>query len=191
MRVSYHPMSNRFRIIGGDWRSRRFVFPDAPELRPSPDRVRETAFNWLMPVVEGARCLDLYAGSGALGLEALSRGAASCVFVDTDRKALTAIDGHLSTLDCARGRTEHADARAFLARDDGMYDIVFADPPFRKGMVGPLLAALVEHERVRAGGLVYVESEAKAGPPVPPDGWSLHRTGTAGQVGYHLLRGRG
>ncbi len=181
-------MSNRFRIIGGEWRSRKFSFPDSPELRPSPDRVRETLFNWLAPVIDGARCLDLYAGGGALGLEALSRGAADVVFVDRDRAALAAIDAHLAMLSCDRGHTGQADALAFIARGEHAYDIVFADPPFDRGLVPEVVTALATEGLVKPGGLVYIESEARAGGPELPDGWTLHRSGTAGRVGYHLLK---
>lgn len=181
-------MSNRFRIIGGEWRSRKFNFPDSPGLRPSPDRVRETLFNWLAPVIDGARCLDLYAGSGALGLEALSRGAADVVFVDRDRAALAAIDAHLATLSCDRGCTEQADALAFIARDKRAYDIVFADPPFDRGSIPEVVTALASSVSIKPGGLVYLESEARAGTPALPEGWTLHRSGKAGRVGYHLLK---
>lgn len=181
-------MSNRFRIIGGAWRSRRFMFPDTPELRPSPDRVRETLFNWLAPVIDGARCLDLYAGSGALGLEALSRGAAEVVFVDRDRAALQAITEHLDVLACDRGRCEQADAVAFVGRGPRPFDIVFADPPFDRGLVPVIVTALAASGTVKPGGMVYLESEAKAGAPPLPDGWTLHRSGKAGRVGYHLAR---
>lgn len=181
-------MSNRFRIIGGEWRSRRFMFPDTPELRPSPDRVRETLFNWLAPVIDGARCLDLYAGSGAIGLEALSRGATEVVFVDRDRAALAAIDAHLTTLSCDRGRIEQVDALAFIARDKRAYDIVFADPPFDRDLIPEVVSALASSGVVKPGGMVYLESEAKVGAPALPDGWTLHRSGKAGRVGYHLLK---
>lgn len=182
-------MQNRFRIIGGEWRSRRFDFPDNPALRPSPDRVRETVFNWLAPVIAGARCLDLYAGSGALGLEALSRGASSVVFVDRDRDSIAAIDAHLATLRCERGRTVVARVEEFLARGpDATYDIAFLDPPFGAGHAAPTLAALVTGGWLKGDGLAYVEAEAGLDVPLP-DGWRWHRHGRAGRVGYHLATG--
>lgn len=179
-------MHNRFRIIGGQWRGRRFVFPGEPGLRPSPDRVRETLFNWLAPIITGARCVDLFAGSGALGLEALSRGAGSVEFVDRSRPALAAIEDHLQVLHCEDARVTQADVGAWTARAHAPFDIVFLDPPFEAGLVTPTLAALHQQGLVRAGARVYIESEASAGAPELPAGWDLHRTGRAGRVGYHL-----
>jgi 16S rRNA (guanine966-N2)-methyltransferase len=183
-------MQNQFRIIGGEWRSRRFRFPDLPDLRPSPDRVRETLFNWLAPIIHGARCLDLYAGSGALGLEALSRGAAACTFVDRERAALDAIDGHLEQLRCEDGTTVNAVVATYLAKPAAhAFDVVFMDPPFERALVGPTLAALAAGGWVAADGHVYVEAEATLAALPLPDGWRVHRQGKAGRVGYHLLVG--
>lgn len=179
-------MRNRFRIIGGEWRGRKLAFPDVHAVRPSPDRVRETAFNWLAPVIEGARCLDLFAGSGALGLEALSRGAHSVVFVDSEREALDRIESHLETLKCDRGNTVLADAFAYLQGTPARFDVVFLDPPFRTGMVAPVVVALAQYGWAGPGARVYIECEAEAGAPDMPPGWTLHRSGKAGQVGYHL-----
>jgi 16S rRNA (guanine966-N2)-methyltransferase len=179
-------MQNRFRIIGGQWRGRRFVFPDEPGLRPSPDRVRETLFNWLAPIITGARCVDLFCGSGALGLEALSRGASSVEFVDRSRPAMAAIEQHLQVLHCKDGRITQADVGAWTGRAHEPFDIVFLDPPFGAGLVAPTLAALDHGGLVRAGARIYVESEATAGAPELPAGWDLHRQGRAGRVGYHL-----
>jgi len=178
---------NRLRIIGGAWRGRRLRFPPLPGLRPTPDRVRETLFNWLQPVIEGARCLDLYAGSGALGLEALSRGAAEVWFVDRERRAVEQMRTHLRTLGAERGVVVQAEVARFLSRTPQPFDIVFLDPPFRRDLVAPAL------ERLRSGWLaadswVYVEAEAEQSAlPVPP-GWQLWRSKTTGQVGHHLLR---
>lgn len=179
-------MHNRFRIIGGEWRSRRFVFPDEPGLRPSPDRVRETLFNWLSPVLPGARCVDLFSGSGALGLEALSRGAASVEFVDRSRAALASIQEHLQVLKCDAGFTTQADVSGWLGRAQEAFDVVFLDPPFGAGLVAPTLTALADRGLVQPGSRVYIESEATIGAPALPEGWNLHRQGRAGRVGYHL-----
>lgn len=179
-------MHNRFRIIGGEWRGRRFSFPDEPGLRPSPDRVRETLFNWLAPVITGARCVDLFAGSGALGLEALSRGAASVEFVDRSRPALAAIGQHLQVLRCSNGRTTQAEVGAWLARAHEPFDIIFLDPPFGAGLVAPTIAALDRGGLAGAGARVYFEAEASAAVPELPAGWALYRQGRAGRVGYHL-----
>ena len=180
-------MQNRFRIIGGEWRSRRFAFPDNPALRPSPDRVRETLFNWLAPVIVGARCVDLYAGSGALGLEALSRGAAHVTFVDRDRAVIDAIDAHLKTLQCERAHTRISEVGAFLAHaPDAPVDVVFLDPPFGMGLAARTLAALAAQGWLRPGGYAYVETEAGLEVELPA-GWRWHRQAHAGRVAYGLV----
>jgi 16S rRNA (guanine966-N2)-methyltransferase len=178
----------RFRIIGGEWRGRRLPVPEAADVRPTPDRVRETLFNWLAPVIEGARCLDLYAGSGALGLEALSRGAARAVFVDLAPAALRQIDANLATLKSARGETVRMDAMRYIEGPATPFDVVFLDPPYRRGLVAPAMTRLVEGGWLAAGARVYLEHEAEAGPPQLPPGWELHRSAAAGRVRYHLAR---
>src|SRR5690242_17568414 len=135
---------NEFRIIAGQWRRRKLHFPDVPGIRPSPDRVRETLFNWLRERVEGARCLDLFAGSGALGLEAMSRGAAQVVFVDQDRQAAQAIREHLALLDAAGGEVREAEAQAWLTQTPQPFDLVFLDPPFDADMLPSICARLAE-----------------------------------------------
>lgn len=179
-------VTGEFRIIGGTYRSRRLVFPALAGLRPSPDRVRETLFNWLAPVIEGARCLDLFAGSGALGLEALSRGAATCVFVEQAGAAVTALRGHLSTLDATSGEAVQAEVLAWLAGSPRAFDIVFLDPPYAAGLLEPACAALVTNGWLASGARVYLENAATEGAPTLPAGWTLLRSKKAGQVGYHL-----
>lgn len=178
---------NSFRVIGGSWRGRRLTFPDVAAIRPSPDRVRETLFNWLRWELAGSRCLDLFAGSGALGIEALSHGAASVDFVDSDRRALAAIAEHLKALGSDAGRIHFIDARAFLDGAVQAYDIVFLDPPFAAGLAPALLHALSARAWVRPGGWVYLEQAAADQVPDLPPGWVLHRSRRAGEVGYHLL----
>jgi 16S rRNA (guanine966-N2)-methyltransferase len=178
----------RFRIIGGEWRGRRLALPPGVEIRPTPDRVRETLFNWLAPVIAGARCLDLYAGSGALGLEALSRGAARAVFVDRVPAAVRQIAAHLGTLHCDRGETACMDAMRYLERPAAPFDVVFLDPPYRSDLLGPALARLFAGGWVAPAGSVYLEHESGMDPPAAPAGWRLFRSAAAGQVRYHLLR---
>ena len=180
--------TGRFRIIGGSWRSRRLPVPADAEVRPTPDRVRETVFNWLAPVIEGARCLDLYAGSGALGLEALSRGAAGVTFVDRAPAVRRHIEDCLRLLDCDRGVTVCRDALAYLGGAPARFDIVFVDPPSRLGLAGPVMARLVAGGWLAPGAAVYLEHEADAAPPGLPAGWHLVRSAAAGQVRYHLAR---
>ncbi len=182
--------SNSFRIIGGQFRGRRLAFPPLEGLRPTPDRVRQTLFDWLAPVIHGARCLDLFAGSGALGLEALSRGAFAVTFVEREPEALAAIRDHLTTLG-ASAETCLGDALSVLptlqTKERGRYDVVFLDPPFDSDLRARSLEALAAGERIAPGGLVYVEGPADAAPPQPAS-FELHRSKRAGNVGFHLLR---
>lgn len=176
------------RIIGGQWRGRKLSFTPTKGLRPTPDRVRETLFNWLAPVINGARCLDLFAGSGALGLEALSRGALSCDFVDTSTTALGQIERHLQTLQATTGSRCHAmTALTFLNTAKGPYDIVFADPPFHADLIAPLLAPLDSPGLVATDGLIYLEAAAADPPPAVPVQWQLRRDKVAGEVAYRLF----
>jgi len=177
---------NEVRIIGGRWRGRKVRFPDGTGIRPSPDRVRETLFNWLAPVIRGARCLDLFAGSGVLGFEALSRGASGAVLVDHDRAVVRHLQGVARELDAAGASVIAADALRWLGASRGPFDVVFLDPPFDSGWVPALLAKLDEPGCLAPGAFVYVEQRAAAGPPSLPSGWSLHRSGKAGDVGYYL-----
>ena len=176
------------RIVGGRWRSRRLEFPAAPSLRPTPDRVRETVFNWLVSWLPGARCLDLFAGSGALGFEALSRGAAHAVLVEQESAALAALHANRAKLAADAAEIVASDARDFLKGTvDEPFDIVFLDPPYAGGLLTTSLDLLAARGWVRPGGFVYLE--ARDGElPVLPSGWQLVRSKTAGQVGYHLVR---
>ena len=178
----------RFRIIGGQWRGRRLPVPPEPGVRPTPDRVRETLFNWLAPVIEGARCLDLYAGTGALGLEALSRGAAGVVFVERSSVVLQHLGESLALLGSARGEVMRLDAMSYLGRAATPFDVVFLDPPYRQGLVAPALEKLADRGWLAPAASVYIEHEAGAETPALPVGWSLCRSAAAGQVRYHLAR---
>ena len=176
------------RIIGGQWRGRKLAFTPADGLRPTPDRVRETLFNWLAPSIRGARCLDLFAGSGALGLEALSRGAQACDFVDTSAAAVRQIELHLQTLQAgARARCHLGTALTFLQGDTGPRDIIFIDPPFGKNLVDPICAQLAGSNGVGAGGFIYIETAARDPAPKVPPNWRLHREKEAGEVAYRLF----
>lgn len=182
------PRQNTFRIIGGTHRGRRFEFPGDLSVRPSPDRVRETLFNWLLPVISGARCLDLFAGSGALGLEALSRGAAFASFVEAAPRAASAIREHLGALrEGARAQVHAGDVQAFLrAAPAEPFDIVFLDPPYGAGLLEPACAALEHNGWLAAESRIYIECGAKDGLPPLPDNWEVLREKRAGQVGYAL-----
>jgi len=175
-----------FRIIGGQWRGRRLHFPAAPGVRPTGDRIRETLFNWLQPVIAGARCLDLYAGSGALGLEALSRGAGQVVFVDRQQSLIGAIRAHLRLLEAEGARCVCEDARRYLGGGGQPFDVVFLDPPFGTADWPALCDTLSSRHWLAPGARVYMEDAADAGPPGLPAGWTLLRSAKAGNVGYHL-----
>ena len=164
------------------WRSRILDFPDALDLRPTPDRVRETLFNWLGQDLSAKRCLDLYAGTGVLSLEAASRGAALAVAVDHSRAAIDAIAAAKAMLSADALELHVADARAFIGRESRLFDVVFVDPPFRDDPWDWLLPASAA--RLAPGGYLYAE----AGRAIePPPGLTTLRSDTAGQVHYHLF----
>ncbi len=176
----------RVRIIGGRWRRRVLRFDPALGIRPTPDRVRETLFNWLQPMIDGARCLDLYAGTGALGLEALSRGAEHLVCVDRDPRALRRIGEHARALGAAEAvDTVCGDALASVRGDRCRYDLVFIDPPYASSPFEPLLPAL--EPRLAPGALVYLEADIDS-PPALPAHWAWYRQARAGRVSYGLAR---
>jgi len=182
---------NSVRIIGGSWRGRRIQFPDLPGLRPTPDRVRETLFNWLQATVANARCLDLFAGSGALGLEALSRGAREVVFVEQAVAAAHCLREQLTRLGgTARAKIVEMGAKRYLGLPAEPFDLVFVDPPFGQDALPSYLPLLAAGNWVAPGGLVYLECERAAGEPVLPPDWELLKSKSAGEVGYHLARGK-
>lgn len=178
---------NSVRIIGGSWRGRRISFPDIPGLRPTPDRVRETLFNWLQQAIVGARCLDLFAGSGALGLEALSRGAQELVFVEQAVAASRALQEHLLRLKGMATVIEMGAAR-YLRSTAQPFDIVFLDPPFGQSALTEYIPMLDAGQWLKAGSLVYLENERAAGVPALPTRWELLKSKSAGEVGYYLVR---
>jgi 16S rRNA (guanine966-N2)-methyltransferase len=184
-------MPNTLRIIGGEWRGRRIRFPGKGGIRPTPDRVRETLFNWLMAKAPGSRCLDLFAGSGALGLEALSRGAAHATFVERERENAAALAETAARLAPGRASVIEADALAWLAGPPTAFDVVFLDPPFAAGVLDESMRLLESRGWLAKDAYVYIEMPAREGPPRLPAAWRMHRTGRAGAVGYHLARRSG
>lgn len=179
------------RIIGGDWRSRKVRFPDVGGVRPTPARTRETLFNWLSFHLAGSDCLDLFAGSGALGLEALSRGAAHATFIDNNAALATALRDNLRLLGSGSGSATVVctGSDAYLSqRTRQPYDIIFMDPPFRQGWLTTLFPLLDTQGWLKPGGWVYVEYESDIEAPAAPANWQLHRQKTAGQVTYCLYR---
>ncbi len=175
----------RIRIIGGSLRNSRLDVPDLPGLRPTPERVRETLFNWLAPTIEGTRCLDLCAGTGALGIEALSRGAASVQFVERDARAVQALRQNLDRLKATAGQVAATDAQQFLGGSPQPADLVFLDPPFALDLWSGLAQQLEQGGWLTARAIIYVESPRAMVPPLPPN-WQLHREGHAGEVRFAL-----
>lgn len=179
--------ANRLRIIGGEWRGRRLSFPDSAGVRPTPDRVRETLFNWLAPVIEGARCLDLFSGSGALGFEALSRGAGSVVMVDSDAAVIARLHEHAATLHASGAQLVQADAPRYLQHPPAAgFDIVFLDPPFRHHLIAPCCELLERNGWLKPGAYIYIESESDLPVAWLPPHWRISRSKKAGQVSYQL-----
>jgi 16S rRNA (guanine966-N2)-methyltransferase len=181
------PRPGRLRIVAGKWRSRLLDIADEPGLRPTSERVRETLFNWLAPTIQGARCLDLFAGTGALGFEALSRGATTVVFVDNSRRATKAIEKSAQVLGAAGAIVHCTDAEDYLraARDES-FDIVFLDPPFADDRLDELCRLIDELGLLAPGARVYLEQDrAKPGITLP-EHWRLLKDKTAGNVRYML-----
>jgi 16S rRNA (guanine966-N2)-methyltransferase len=174
---------NKVRIIGGTLRSRMISFPDSEGLRPTPDRVRETLFNWLGQALHGRTCLDLFAGSGALGFEAASRGAERVDMVERNRTVLHALQDNVKRLACANVFVHGQDGLEFAVRDARRYDVIFIDPPYQSDYLPRLLEILPQ--RLSETGVVYVESGAAIDVPPP---WQTIKSGKAGQVHYQLLQ---
>lgn len=181
--------TNQLRIIGGEWRGRKLRFPDAPNLRPTPDRVRETIFNWLAPMIEGAHCLDLFAGSGALGLEALSRGAAFTTFVDSHKKVTQSLKQHLDLLNVNdRAKVISMDGVKFLKGETKKYDLVFLDPPYHLDFMQKVIPLLENNDWLEDNAKMYLEIEKRQSLPELPDNWKQLKEKTAGEVNYFLFQ---
>jgi 16S rRNA (guanine966-N2)-methyltransferase len=180
-------MTGRIRIIGGSLRNSRLEVPDLPGLRPTPERVRETLFNWLAPVLAGVAALDLCAGTGALGIEALSRGAGTVRFVERDARAAQALRGNLARLKAGDGAVSVADAVAFLDGPPTPFGLAFLDPPFAADLWSRLAQKLEEKGWLATQAWIYVESPREHAPALPSN-WALHREGRAGEVRHALYR---
>jgi 16S rRNA (guanine966-N2)-methyltransferase len=184
---SAHAPRGEVRIIGGAWRSRRLAFPASDGLRPTPDRVRETVFNWLAPHLPGAACLDLFAGSGAFGFEALSRAAARAVLVEKRQEVVAALRHNREQLKAEHADIVHADAADFLRGPAAAFDVVFLDPPYASGLLAPCIELLEARGWLQPDAFIYLEAPHGETPTLPAT-WQLVRSKTAGQVGYHLVR---
>ena len=178
----------RLRIVAGKWRSRVLDIADVPGLRPTSERIRETLFNWLAPTIQGARCLDLFAGTGALGFEALSRGATSVVFVEDSRRAAKVIEKSAQILDASEAVIHCSDAEDYVrTAAPAAFDVVFLDPPFADNRLENLCSLLDESGVLAAGAKIYLEQD-RASPEAPlPEGWRVLKDKTAGNVRYRLV----
>ncbi|HEY9099923.1 MAG TPA: 16S rRNA (guanine(966)-N(2))-methyltransferase RsmD [Thiobacillus sp.] len=177
-----HGAANRVRIIGGQYRRRLLDFPGGTGLRPTPDRVRETLFNWLGQDLPGWACLDLFAGSGALGFEAASRGAGHVTLIERDAQASLALEKNRATLAATAIRVVRADAMAWLTQNHETFDLVFVDPPFDSDLAARVMPDLARH--LKAGGYAYVEQSSAV---IAPPGLIMHRSGRAGRSHFALL----
>ncbi|QBH98288.1 16S rRNA (guanine(966)-N(2))-methyltransferase [Limnobaculum zhutongyuii] len=178
--------TGQIRIIGGQWRGRKLPVPDSPGLRPTTDRVRETLFNWLAPVLNEARCLDCFAGSGALGFEALSRYAGKTVLLESERSIAQQLQQNLQRLNSDKGQVVHTNALQWLSQTGTPFDVVFLDPPFRRNLLTETFTLLEQQGWLADEAWIYVEAETEHAVSDAPANWHLHREKTAGQVAYRL-----
>lgn len=182
-------MLNQVRIIAGCWRGRKIFFPSLASLRPTPNRIRETLFNWLMPVIQGARCLDMFGGSGSLSFEALSRGAASVVLWEPEKETLKILKENAERL-----QADHLEIQPirFPQRlpeyTQPCFDVVFLDPPFHQGYIGRACHWLAESNCLKPGALVYIEAEPTLQTLPLPEGWEILKSQKAGEVRFYLVR---
>jgi 16S rRNA (guanine966-N2)-methyltransferase len=180
--------THQLRIIGGAWRSRKIKIPDLAEIRPTPDRVRETLFNWLSPIISGAYCLDLFAGSGALSFEALSRGAKHVVLVDKSPAVIESLRTTAQQLgaDNITLYQGHAPENIILPKEP--FDIVFLDPPFHQNLIGPSCEWLVQQGLVHPKTYIYIETESDQENIIIPKHWHIFKEGKTKQIKYYLIK---
>ncbi|HIF9340998.1 TPA: 16S rRNA (guanine(966)-N(2))-methyltransferase RsmD [Photobacterium damselae] len=185
------PQNNRqsgfVRIISGQWRGRKLPVHDVEGLRPTTDRVKETLFNWLAQDIYQAKCLDLFAGSGSLSFEALSRGAESLTMIELDQKAAAQLKQNLTAIGATNATLHNTNSVNFLNQAGTPHDLVFIDPPFRKDLIQQVITALEDNHWLSPNALIYIEAEKELGSIDVPPSWHLYREKTAGQVCYRLF----
>lgn len=185
------PQNNRpggfVRIISGQWRGRKLPVHNVEGLRPTTDRVKETLFNWLAQDIYQSKCLDLFAGSGGLSFEALSRGAESVTMLELDKKAANQLEQNLKTVGATNATVVNGDSLAFLSQPGSAHDLIFIDPPFRKDLIQDVITALENNGWLAPHAMIYIEAEKELGNLTTPNHWHLHREKTAGQVCYRLF----
>lgn len=177
----------QLRIIAGKWRGRKLAFPDVEHLRPTPDRVRETIFNWLQPYIGGARCLDLFAGSGALGFESISRGAEQVTLVELQSEAVQQLQSNARTLQAQDLAIKAMSAQQFIQQCQTQFDIVFIDPPYQADLWTEIANLLTDNKLLADNALIYLECPSKKPLPALPQDWQLIKDKKAGDVRYCLL----
>jgi len=177
---------NSLRIIGGTWRSRRIQFIDSPKIRPTPDRVRETLFNWLSANINGVDCLDLFAGSGALGFEAMSRGAAHVTLVEADARIAATLSEQADQFNVAEIEVRNQNALTYLRDTDQQYDLIFLDPPFDSDLLEQVIPIIFEQQLLKKNGLLYTESAAQHKELKSLEALSNLREKVTGEVRYAL-----
>lgn len=181
---------NRVRIIGGQWRGRKITFPNIDGLRPTTDPIRETLFNWLQPYLPQSNCLDLFAGSGALGFEAASRGANSVMMLDRNSDVVKALQTNKALIQTDNVQVMRQEAQSFLSAkhkvDSACFDVVFLDPPFKLDSLPECTKRLEESGFLSDDAVIYIECERKLDLDFLPDNWVKHRGKTTGQVAYYL-----
>lgn len=179
---------NKVRIIGGEWRGRRIEFASVPGLRPTKDLIRETLFNWLAPSIETSRCLDLFAGSGVLGFEAASRGAAEVVLVESNHLVVSCLEKQKQVLGAEQVKINEQSAQSYLQTQKKQFDIIFLDPPFANDWLPEMLVEIKQQHLLTAQGLVYIETaKSRAGKESLLAGWSVVKSKITGAVLYALL----
>lgn len=179
---------NQLRIIGGKWRGRKIAFSSSPGLRPTHDRVRETLFNWLAPYIEGANCLDLFSGSGALGFEALSRGANRVTFVDSAKEVTATLQQNVQLLGVKNAEIMLGDCSLPLTLSSTPFDIVFLDPPFGQGLIAQASQWLESGHALTRDAFIYIEAEKDLHPLPIPENWKVLKEKTTSSLAYYLLR---
>ena len=178
------------RIIAGKWRGRKLDVPDVEGLRPTPDRVRETVFNWLQPYIGSSRCLDLFAGCGALGFEAASRGAMNVTMVELNSRVAKQLQENCITLSATQCKVERTTAQQFLSNNENQYDLVFIDPPYQDNLWTEIAQNLVDSNTLSDDAVIYLECPGKADIPELPSQWDLIKEKKAGNMRYCLFKNK-
>lgn len=187
-KIKTHATPSEVRLIAGKYRGRKIRFKEAPGLRPTGDRLRETLFSWLQTKLPGARCLDLFTGSGALGFEAASRGAALVQMVEFNRESFQMLQSQQQALQATEVQLFHADAMQFLQEQNQAYDVIFLDPPFNGEWLARVLPLIAQKQLLNDAGLIYLELERQSEWPTLPPQWHWYRQKEAGQVKYGLAQ---